>query len=80
VPKAQYVKVKDFKELACVIASSKLFIGNQSFCFSLAEAMKSPRILEVSPKYPNVITAGPHGYDFMDNQCFEQLVKMRLED
>jgi hypothetical protein len=79
VPKAKYVKVKNFKELASVIASSKLFIGNQSFCFALAEAMKSPRVLEVSPKYPNVITAGPNGYDFMDNQCFEQLVKMRLE-
>ena len=51
-----------YKELAETILGSKLFIGNQSFPFSLAEAMKHPRVLEVLPLAPNCLPQGPHGH------------------
>ena len=46
-------------ELAQWIAGCRLFIGNQSSCFALAEAMKVNRVLEVCPTTPNVIPEGP---------------------
>jgi hypothetical protein len=44
------------------IRGSKLFVGNQSFPYSLAEAMKHPRVLEVCPICPNCCPQGPNGY------------------
>jgi hypothetical protein len=41
VPHMEYKSVANFLELAQVIAGSKLFIGNQSFPFALAEALKA---------------------------------------
>lgn len=74
VPKAEYLHVKNFLELAIYISSAKVFIGNQSFCFSLAEAMKTPRILEVCSYAPNVIPCGPNGYDFYTEDSAQWLV------
>ena len=42
-----HIITKDFLELAHVINAAKLFIGNQSSPFALAEAMKKPVIQEV---------------------------------
>lgn len=69
------LKVNDFLELAVTMASCRYFIGNQSMCFALAEAMKIPRVLEVCPYAPNVIPCGKHGYDFMHQFALEWLVK-----
>jgi hypothetical protein len=58
------LEVKDFYELAVALYNCKFFIGNQSMCFSLAEAMKVPRLLEVCDFAPNVIPIGENAYDF----------------
>jgi len=58
------LEVKDFLQLATVVQASQFFLGNQSFCFQLAEAMKVPRILEIFPIMPNVIPVGEHAYDY----------------
>jgi hypothetical protein len=70
----QWHPVNDFLELAQVIKGSGLFIGNQSFPFSVAEALKVVRILEVCPLTPNVIPEGPNAYDFYFQKHFEYLV------
>jgi hypothetical protein len=59
-----HLEIHDFYQLATLIAGCKFFLGNQSFCYQLAEAMKAPRILEISPHLPNVIPTGKNGYDF----------------
>ncbi len=59
----QYCTPKNHLELAIVIRSCKFFIGNQSLCFALAEAMKVPRILETCSYLPNVIPSGEKAYD-----------------
>ena len=74
LPKVQYRPVKNFLELASVIAGCRFFIGNQSFPFSLAEGLKVKRILEVYHQSPNVIVEGENGYDFCYQPQFEKLV------
>ncbi|MDI9355905.1 MAG: hypothetical protein QM536_02625 [Chitinophagaceae bacterium] len=75
IPNIEYKSVKDFLEMAQIIAGSKFFIGNQTFAFSLAEAMKVPRVLEIYYKCPNVILHGKNGYSFYFQYHFENIVK-----
>lgn len=74
VPNIKWVQVKSFLEMAQIIAGSKFFIGNQSFPFSLAEALKVPRILETYHAAPNVVVEGANGYDFYFQSHFEAIV------
>jgi hypothetical protein len=73
IPDIEFRKVKDFLELASIIAGSKFFIGNQSFPFSIAEGLKVRRLLEVFHLSPNVIVEGADGYDFCYQPQFEKL-------
>ena len=79
LPKLEYKPVANFLELASVIAGSKLFIGNQSFPFSLAEALKVRRVLEVFYQCPNVLVEGANGYDFCYQPQFEKIVSDLLD-
>lgn len=74
IPKIKWLQVNDFLQLAQVIAGSKLFIGNQSFPYSVSEGLKAKRILEVAFDVINVIPEGPNGYDFFFQEHFEWLV------
>lgn len=46
LPNAKFFQVENFYQMACIIAASKLFIGNQSMPFSIAEGLKHTRLLE----------------------------------
>ena len=74
LPGVEYVPVVDFLQLASIIAGSKLFIGNQSFPFALAEAMKVNRLLEVYHQCPNVNVEGKGANDFCYQPQFEKMV------
>ena len=54
--------VESYLEMARVICGSRLFIGNQSFPYSLAEAMKHPRVLEECPACPNCHPQSDNGF------------------
>ena len=71
----EFYDCKDFLELASIIRSSKLFIGNLSFGFAIAEALKVPRLLESAPNFPLVYPNGNYGYDFYFQVHFEELVE-----
>ncbi len=75
LPIIEYQTVSNFLELAEIIAGCKFFIGNQSFPFSIAEALKVKRILEVYYVCPNVIVEGINGYDFCFQSQFERVVE-----
>jgi hypothetical protein len=79
LPDIKYKPVENFIELAGIIAGSKLFIGNQSFPFSLAEAMKTKRLLEVYHLCPNVNVEGPGANDFCYQPQFEKMVEQLYE-
>lgn len=48
-----YLVVNDFLQLAFIIKNSKLLLSNQSFQWNVAEAMKTPRVLELCTYAPN---------------------------
>lgn len=75
----QYGKVYNFLDLAHCIASCKLFIGNQSMCYAIAEALKVPRLLEVCDFAPNVVPAGPGSNYFRAPGPFKYLVEQLMK-
>lgn len=75
IPHIEYRQVDDFLQLARLIMGCKLFIGNQSFPFSIAESLKSKRLLELYYQAPNVSVEGGEGYDFCFQPQFEFLVE-----
>jgi len=74
IPAIEWIEMKDFLQMARIIAGCKFFIGNQSFPYSIAEALKIPRILEVAYDVINVVPEGENGYDFFFQEHFEWLV------
>jgi hypothetical protein len=68
----KHYKVKDFLELKNFISASKLFIGNQSMCYAIAEQTGCNRLLEVYFNCPNVITKG---YEMYNQGGFEYALK-----
>lgn len=74
IPGLKHAVVNDALQLAQVIAGCKLFIGNQSFPFAVAEALKVKRVLEVCYQTPNVIPEGKDGYDFCFQPQFEKVI------
>ncbi|MEJ7610689.1 MAG: hypothetical protein WKF88_05855 [Ferruginibacter sp.] len=75
LPLLEWRPVQDFLEMATIINSSRLFIGNQSFPFSIAESLKVNRLLEIYFRIPNVIPEGPGANDFMYQPQFEASVQ-----
>ncbi len=71
--------VTDFHDLAAQIKGCKFFLGNQSFCYQIAEAVKAPRILEIFPMMPNCIPVGPNGYDFYHQGSLDYYFKKLAE-
>ena len=71
-----YHRTEDALDVAQVIKGSKLFIGNQSMCFAITEAMKHPRCLEVCPSFNNCQPHGDNGYTSLT----EELLETCLED
>ncbi|OUW73607.1 MAG: hypothetical protein CBD76_02800 [Pelagibacteraceae bacterium TMED216] len=71
----EFYDSKDFIELASIIKSSKVFIGNLSFGYALAEALKAPRLLESRADFPLVYPNGEKAFEFYFQEHFEDLFK-----
>lgn len=69
-----HYKVNDFLEMAFLIKSAKFFVGNQSFPFALAEAMKVPRVLEIYSPLPHINPAGENAFSYYYQGAFEYYV------
>lgn len=65
------LSVSNFYKIAQAIKKCALFIGNQSACWHIADAMKVPRILEVCVQYPNTFPTGKNGYSFITQEALE---------
>lgn len=50
-----WIKTSNMLEAAAIIADCKLFIGNQSGLFTIAEGLHRPSIVETPPEYTNNI-------------------------
>jgi hypothetical protein len=60
-----YFKVSNFLELAQGINQCRFFLGNQSMCWNIAEALKKKRVVEVYRQSSNCVPNGVDGYDFI---------------
>lgn len=69
-----HFNVSNFFDLGVALNNCKLFIGNQSALFQVAEHLKIPRVLEVCKQMPNVIGSGPGFYDFLNQRSLEYYV------
>jgi hypothetical protein len=67
----QYVEAINFYHVAELINNCKVFIGNQSMNFAIAEQLKSNRILETYFGCPNVIPCGGKAFDIFNQEGFE---------
>lgn len=74
----EHEKVTTFLQLALIIKHCKVFVGNQSMCFAIAEALKVPRVLEVCDFAPNVIPAGDGGYSARVTEPFKYIIEKLL--
>jgi hypothetical protein len=72
----KFYKTKDALEVAQVINGSKLFIGNQSCCFAIAEAMKQPRVLERYSFFDNCRPSGKDGYIYLNKELIEKYLDL----
>lgn len=68
------LEVNNFLELAQAIYTSRFFIGNQSMCWHIAEALKVDRILEYCTQFPNTHPKGANGHYFVHQQAVELYV------
>lgn len=62
-------------QLARTIKGSKLFVGNQSLGFALAEAMKHPRVLEVSYQEANTLPQSYNGHILLTKKLISYYLK-----
>ena len=80
IPNLEYYDCKNFLEAAEIIKSSKFFIGNSSFGFTIAEGLKVPRIMESYPDFPVIYPNGGLGYDFYFQKHFEKICQRLNEN
>ena len=72
----EHVATKDLDALASAIASSKLFIGNQSCPFAICEGLKVPAILAVCEDAPNCMFDRPELLCVRDKSQFADVVRV----
>jgi hypothetical protein len=73
LPRLEHVKVSTAYELACVIASCKLYIGNSSFNFAVAEGLKKNRLFEMNTKLQSLMPCGNVDYFINTQQLLQKI-------
>jgi len=67
----EYIKTDNFYQLAQIISWCKFGIFNQSLHWHIADALKTKRILELCPQFPNTFVTGANGYQFYQQKSLE---------
>ena len=73
------LKADNYLEIARIMKACKFLLSNQSSHFHVANGMKTPRLLELSPAYPNTFPQGQNGYVFMYQSTLELQFKKMIE-
>lgn len=73
VPRAEHL-AGSLLETAEFIRGAHLFVGGQSSCWWLAEAMGQARVQETCPVCPNSIPLCPNGWDAIRQDTFQEIV------
>jgi hypothetical protein len=78
LPNLRYLATENALKAARSIRSAHVVIANQSLVFSLAEAIKVPRALEVYEPVPNVVPIGGECIEFMTTDALLYFVEHTL--
>lgn len=78
--KPEFHKINNFIEMAQILNHCAFVIGNQTFFYSVAEALKVPRLMEMSSKLPDVMPKGKFGNDFVDNDDLIACMKLYFDN
>jgi hypothetical protein len=70
-----YYEAPNFLELASVVAGCRLYVGNQGLVYTLAEALKIPRLLETNNQVTNNVPQGGIFADALFQEGFEYWFK-----
>ena len=65
--KPQYHQTNSFLQVANIINNCAFVVGNQTSYFAIAEALKVPRLCQMSTEIPDVIPKGDFANDFVNN-------------
>tara|TARA_X000001036_G_C20518615_1_gene741193 strand:+ start:49 stop:927 length:879 start_codon:yes stop_codon:yes gene_type:complete len=76
----KFYNCKNFLEMAEIINASRLFIGNLSFGYTLAEGLKKPRLVESYLDFPLIYPNDINGCEFYFQEHFEKHVKDILKN
>jgi hypothetical protein len=66
---------QSYVEICQILLGSKLFIGNQSFVYSLAEALKVSRVQETCLQCPNCLPQNSNGYVLLTRAILDYYVQ-----
>ena len=72
----EFYECKNFLDMAMIIKSSKVHIGNSTLGIDIAEGLKSPRLLEACPHFPARQVHGEKSYDFYFQVHFEKFFNL----
>jgi len=72
-------ETNNFLELAFAISSCRFFMGNQSLCWHISDALKKPRVLEVCSPFPNCFPTGANGHSFTSQGSLEYIFETLLK-
>jgi ADP-heptose:LPS heptosyltransferase len=67
-----------FLMFARIIAGSKLFIGNSSFLWTVAEALKVNRVMDVYHGYPNCLPQTSNGWTELSTDIIERCLSDKI--
>jgi hypothetical protein len=73
-----HAKTNDARDVCHLISSARVYIGNQSLFFAIAEALQATRLLEVFEPAPNVVPSGGRCGQFLTNQGLAFLLQEAL--
>ena len=76
----RHMTVDSFDHFINIVNSCRLFIGNQGFAYSVAEAVKCPRVLESNSIAPNNYPLSSNGRIAIFQEQFESFVKAMLNN
>lgn len=73
MPNIPHYETKNLLEVAQIIAGSRIFIGNQSSPFSIAEGLKHNSILEVANYVPNCVFQRNNSLNLYEGVSYDRL-------
>jgi hypothetical protein len=77
--KVRYIKVNNALELATLMRRSKVFVGNQSSNFAIAEGLKIPRALEAFEPVPVASPVGGLCFEYINTQFLVDFLSRVLD-